>query len=77
MVAVPDVLLAAFPGLETDDAVVTGQPDPAFNCVAWAVGRTDERWWPGQAEAQWPAGVPAELTVPACIAALATAGYGP
>lgn len=75
MAGVPDVLLAAFPGLESDDAVSTGLPDDGYNCVAWAVGVTDRRWWPLGLKTVWPPGAPAELTVSAFVAALAAAGY--
>lgn len=71
----PPVLLAAFPDLEDDGGVVTHPPDPAYNCVAWAVGVTDAVWWPADPDGYWPPGAPDELTVPAMVAALATAGY--
>lgn len=29
-----------FEGLQTSD------PDPGYNCVAWALGRNDRFWWP-------------------------------
>jgi hypothetical protein len=72
----PPVLLAAFPDLESDDPVVTHPADRGYNCVAWAVGVTDAWWWPDDGR-YWPPGVPAELTVSAMTAALATVGYAP
>lgn len=73
----PPVLLAAFPNLDADGGAVTHPPDPDYNCVAWAAGVTDAVWWPADADAEWPPGVPDELTVAAVTAALATAGYAP
>jgi len=69
------VLLAAFPHLANDDPIITHPADPAFNCVAWAAGVTDEWWWPADPDAFWPPGVPDELTVQAVSAALGTVGY--
>jgi hypothetical protein len=77
MTVLPPVLLAAFPDLEADGGVVTHPPDPAYNCVAWAVGVTDAACWPADPDGYWPPGVPDELTVAAMIAALATVGYTP
>ena len=71
----PPVLLAAFPDLDADSGVVTHPPDPAYNCVAWAVGVTDAVWWPADPDGYWPPGVPDELTVDAVVATLATVGY--
>jgi hypothetical protein len=71
---VPPLLLLAFPDLESDDPVVTHPADRAYNCVAWAVGVTDEWWWPDD-ERFWPPGAPHELTVAAMLAALGTVGY--
>lgn len=73
----PSILLAAFPDLDADGGVVTHAPDPAYNCVAWAVGVTNAVWWPDDPDAYWPPGVANQLTVDALVAALATAGYVP
>jgi len=73
----PPVLLAAFPDLDSDNGAVTHPADPAYNCVAWAVGVTDAIWWPTDPDWYWPPGVADELTVDAMIAALATVGYAP
>jgi hypothetical protein len=52
-------------------------PDPAYNCVAWAVGVTDAVWWPADPDGYWPPRVADELTVAAMADALATVGYTP
>ncbi len=74
---VPPVLLAAFPDLGADAPTVDHPPDGRYNCVAWAAGRTDAWWWPGDPAGYWPPGVPDELTVAAVVAALGTVGYSP
>ncbi len=73
----PYVLLAAFPNLDADDAVVTHPANDNYNCVAWAAGAVAIPWWPTNPRADWPAGVPDELTVAAFVAALGTVGYAP
>ena len=73
----PDLILLAYPNLASDGATVIGPPDRDYNCVAWAVGVTDDWWWPSNPRDYWPPGVPRELTVAAFVAALATAGYAP
>lgn len=73
----PPLLLAAFPNLDADGGTVIDPPDPAYNCVAWAVRVTDAVWWPADPDGYWPPGVPDELTLTAVVAALATAGYAP
>lgn len=36
-----------FPALDVDLAVVTGEFNPAYNCIAWTVGITTRWVWPG------------------------------
>jgi hypothetical protein len=36
-----------FPTLDVDQAVVTGEVDHVYNCIAWTVGLTDRWLWPG------------------------------
>lgn len=71
----PPIILAAFPGLESDAAEVMRPADPLFNCVAWAAGVSDAVWWPGDPDAYWPPGAPDALTLAAFISALGTVGY--
>jgi hypothetical protein len=39
-------LEALFPMLAQRAYAVRGAPDKKYNCVAWAMGFTDEWWWP-------------------------------
>lgn len=36
-----------FPQLDVNAAVVTGENDPAYNCISWTVGVTNAWHWPG------------------------------
>jgi hypothetical protein len=36
-----------FPNLDVDTAVVSGEATPAYNCIAWTVGVTNNWLWPG------------------------------
>jgi hypothetical protein len=55
--------------------------DPAYyNCIAYAVGELNRRWWPGDydphwSDDYWPAMAPNEETLLAFEIALATVGY--
>jgi hypothetical protein len=73
----PPLMLNAFPDLEFDHPVVTHPADPDYNCVAWAVGVTTDRWWPNESDAEWPPDVADELTLATMIATLGTFGYVP
>jgi len=39
--------LSYFPNLNIDQAVVTDEANPAYNCIAWTVGITNRWLWPG------------------------------
>ena len=39
--------LGYFPNLNVDQAVVTGEMSPVYNCISWTVGITDRWLWPG------------------------------
>lgn len=66
-----------FPGLRGSAYQITGPPDPAYNCIAWAAGATDIWWWPvgDPQQVHWPVGVPREETLAAVQAAFALLGY--
>ncbi len=56
------------------------RPNNGYNCIAWAVGKTDNWWWPTDVPgAFWPKGLPKELpdqeTLGNFIRAFETEGY--
>ncbi|MCI0681854.1 MAG: hypothetical protein L0Y71_07095 [Gemmataceae bacterium] len=69
---------ALFPDLARTGYQVTSPPDPAYNCVAWAVGAAEELWWPdSNGFDYWPPGVPRQETLAAFNQALGTVGFSP
>lgn len=42
-----------FPNLDVDQAIVSGEASPVYNCIAWTVGFTDRWLWPGGALADF------------------------
>lgn len=69
-----DPLVTEFPGLATGYRVTSPSSD-AYNCIAWAAGRDDRWWWPGDPDSFWPLEVPAAATLPAFEAAYRSLGY--
>ncbi len=43
----------SFPPLQDGDYSVTSEPNPEYNCVAWAMGESD-RWWSHTQGYYWP-----------------------
>ncbi|HEV7779633.1 MAG TPA: hypothetical protein VGO58_00125 [Chitinophagaceae bacterium] len=41
------VFLSAFPLLDVDFTIVTGEPSGVYNCISWTVGVTNFWHWPG------------------------------
>ncbi len=68
-------LLHDFPGLRGGNFQVTSPANPDYNCISWAAGRADARWWPGEAESYWPADAPNVDTLDAFRAAFTALGY--
>lgn len=65
-----------FPNLPNSRHKKTSPESPNYNCIAWAVGRTDWHWWPDPGgTAIWPSSVPRSETVAAFIATFETLGY--
>ncbi len=68
-----------FPKLRTAPYRITSPRSDVYNCIAWAAGDTTSWWWPDvdpdDEALHWPAGVPREVTLGACLAAFATLGY--
>jgi hypothetical protein len=66
-----------FPALRGTDYQVTGPPDEAYNCIAWAAGDSTDCWWPADPDfSHWPESVPRQETLEAFRAMFATLGYG-
>ena len=66
----------SFPNLSRDDYQIVSDPDPLYNCIAWALGINDQWWWPIRGS-YWPSEVPREETVEAFIRAFGTRGFEP
>lgn len=68
-----------FPKLNPGNAIITNSDnDDRYNCVAWAVNDTTQKWWPIGPESElpyWPPSVPRKLTVDAFVAVFALLGY--
>ncbi len=65
-----------------NDFQCRSDPDDDYNCIAWALGKTNHFWWPrNEAGYYWPPGLPKEPisgeTVDNFIAAFKTEGYLP
>jgi hypothetical protein len=71
------MLSIVFPFFEDDGGVITLDSESiAYNCIAWALGRTDQPWWPNAAgDMYWPDDAPREETVGAFLAVFAKLGY--
>lgn len=77
-----------FPNLSQSNHDKTSERDPAYNCIAWVVGRTNEYWqppclgfsgWdpgPPRVFFNWPSGND-DLTVQTLVALYAAEGYQP
>ncbi len=74
----------AFPGIRPQDfdyrKDCKSDRDPRYNCIAWAVGKTDNFWWPQNLPGYfWPPGLPKEPlnqeTIDNFIKAFKTEGY--
>jgi len=52
----------------------TSDPCWRYNCIAWAAGDKNNKWWPHE-DGYWPPNVLMEETIPAFIEAFSTLGY--
>ena len=51
-------------------------PDENYNCIAFAVGKQNEWWWPGFCpEDYWPVPIPEEVSLQTFILAFKSEGY--
>jgi hypothetical protein len=68
----------AFENLRHGKYKITSVKTPSYNCIAWAAGDSQRRWWPFPAPFwYWPANVQRAATVPQFIEAFETLGYEP
>ena len=66
----------AFPFLTSEGYSETSPASPAYNCIAWAAGRTDVAWWPDpQGIGYWPQDAPRTETLEAFYRAFQSIGY--
>jgi len=69
---------ARYPALTPENHEETSPPDAAYNCIAWAVGDTDNFWWPDrQGGYYWPHDAPMGETLEAFTSAFSLVGYEP
>lgn len=74
--ALKDDLEKQFPNLVNEPATLTSPPDPAYNCIAWAYGVNDKKFWPNAApEFHWPKGVPNKNETKSFIKLFESIGY--
>lgn len=67
---------ADFGRLKTGEFEIASDKDKNYNCIAWAMGKSDQYWWPDP-DAVWPESAPMAETVEAFVAAFATEGFTP
>src|SRR5437867_2269659 len=67
-----------FPNLDFSSTQKTSEADGDYNCIAWAAGEDDRKWWPDRnQQAHWPKDVCRETTLNRFIEAFQTLGYEP
>ena len=66
----------SFPGLRSGRFKKNSPPTPGYNCIAWALGRTDRWWWPNE-NSYWPPGCLQRESIQAFVIAFATQQYEP
>jgi len=68
--------MSRFPLLDPDNHDVTSEPDDAYNCIAWAAGQTDRRWWPiHDSDWYWPDAIVGAETTFVFVDAFRALGY--
>jgi len=68
-----------FPNLNSGSWNVTSPPDVAYNCIAFAAGRTDVVWWPDDfpdpQSDYWPERILREESIAAFVQLFESLGY--
>jgi hypothetical protein len=64
------------PSLNKRNNDITSDADPQYNCVAFAAGVTNRKWWPlFQPDFYWPPGAPKINSIGSFVTAFSTLGY--
>jgi hypothetical protein len=63
------------PALRVGDIVFSSEEDEGYNCIAWAAGKTTERWWPGWYGYHWPRQPEAMTDIQEFLEVFATLSY--
>jgi hypothetical protein len=74
--AIPGDVVKIFRSLNLNTACCKSKRTPKYNCIAFAVGDTNQWWWPDE-DGHWPDGVKRELSLEAFVATYATKDYLP
>jgi hypothetical protein len=65
-----------FPNLTDQDYIETSPLTRRYNCIAWSVGNTADRWWPDPwGVGRWPQSVSREVTIDGFIRMFEALGY--
>lgn len=65
----------AFPNLSDVAKKKTSDPDPTYNCIAWAFKDNRRHWWPNNKRSYWPIDVSGMTTTEAFEAWFAADGW--
>lgn len=66
------------PNLTNKNHTVTSPATDQYNCIAWAAGDDERRWWPDPLNIEyWPAGVQRGESLQDFIDAFSSLGYTP
>ncbi len=63
-----------FPLLNDTNYEITSRATGRYNCIAWAAGKCNQKWWP-EYRGYWPPGLKREVTLEAFVAMFETLGY--
>ena len=66
----------SLPRLTSESYSITSPATWEYNCIAWALGRSDAWWWPAPGR-HWPDDVPSEESISAFITVFKAVGYVP
>jgi len=64
-----------FPLLKENVYEIISERTNDYNCIAWAAGETENRWWPNNPDFHWPDHAPNEETLDAFITCFQNLGY--